>query len=155
MTFTPKQIEVLELLFKLSPKQRNRALQLAMIDPVPLPSNTLGTPQPKIARKSPAQNCTPVSTDSSLTGYSTGSERSEGSSGSASSGSAKRLHTKNRITRLATKLCKLYLNSQRMWDHLFSANNRMIDHRLESVLLKIKPALTHKGKRPCRSTMTI
>jgi hypothetical protein len=136
MAFTAEQIETLQMLFKLTSAQRNRALQLAIQEPKTPASPAIRRVQNNAAR------CpiTPPSSDSSLSASST--------TGSEGSGSAKkRLHSKNRITRLASKLCKIYLNSERMWAHLYGDNNRIIEHRLENVLHQIKTKLTHKEQK--------
>ena len=45
---------------------------------------------------------------------------------------------KNRVTRLASKLCKQFFASERIWNYLYGTNNRVIDHKLDEVIDKIK-----------------
>ena len=125
MAFNPGQLEVLQLLLNLSPEQRSRALKAALAnDRAPL--------SPSIRRtvSRPLSPRTPVSDDSSITGDSEASVAS-------GTPNRKRVHNKNRITRLATKICREYLNCQRMWDHLYSQSNRVIEHKLDDVLDQI------------------
>lgn len=122
MAFNPGQLEVLQLLLNLSPEQRSRALQAALLnDQAPL--------SPRIRRAPVSRLATPISDDSSIT-------NSEGSRASGTP-SKKRVHSKNRVTRLSSKICREYLNSERMWTYLYNDNNRVIDHKLDDVLDQI------------------
>ena len=105
MNFTQDQIETLELLFKLTPAQRKRALQLAVQDPKPPVSPAIRRVTAS-AQNSPTRS---ITSDSSCTASSSGDSKS-GSEG-------KRLHSKNRVNRLTSKICRQYLNSERMWAH--------------------------------------
>ena len=105
MSFTQDQIETLELLFKLTPAQRQRALQLVVQDPKPQVSPAIR----RVTAAAPNSPARSITSDSSCTASSSGdSQSSEG----------KRLHSKNRVNRLTSKTCQQCLNSERMWAHL-------------------------------------
>ena len=142
MAFTPEQIETLELLFKLTPAQRQRALQLAVQAPKPA-SPAISRVKNYDASRSPSHS---PSQDSSCTESTSGGSESA-SGGSESSGSNKRLHSKNRVNRLTHKICKQYLNSQRMWDHVYGENGRLLEHRLDAVLHQINRKLSYKEQK--------
>ena len=79
MTFTPEQIATLELLFKLTPAQRNKALTLAVATP-----RSPATPRVKGVVAAPLRS---PSTDSKCTEY---TARSDASSSSSKSGKRNR-----------------------------------------------------------------
>ena len=125
MPFSPKQLECLQIILNLSPEKRELALQAAM------ESNVKGSPY---ARRSICEYDIQVPpTDA----HSDSGISSVSSDLSSSSGN-KRIHVKNRVTRLASKLCKQFFASERIWNYLYGTNNRVIDHKLDEVIDKIK-----------------
>ena len=138
MAFNPGQLDVLRLLLNLSPEQRNQALQAVLEQD--------GAPMSPVVRRPPGREA----------GYRTPGSGSDDSSVTAASddgnGSGKkRVHTKNRITRLATKICQEYLNSQRMWSYLYGDNNRVVEHKFEYVLNQVKPTLTYEEQKTMKT----
>ena len=72
-------------------------------------------------------------------GYRTpGSDDSDITVASGDGGAKKRIHKKNRVTRLATKICQEYLNSQRMWQYLYNDSNRVVEYKFDRVLDQVK-----------------
>ena len=137
MAFNPGQLEVLQLLLNLSPEQRSRALQAALVnDKAPL--------SPCIRRAPDARPATPVSDDSSVTHHSEDSRASD-------TPRKKRVHSKNRVTRVSSKICREYLNSKRMWAHLYNDSNRVIDHKLDDVLDQISRKLEKSEQKTIKT----
>lgn len=137
MAFNPGQLEVLQLLLNLSPEQRSRALQAALVnDKAPL--------SPCIRRAPDSRPATPISDDSSVTHNSEDSRASD-------TPRKKRVHSKNRVTRLSSKICREYLNSKRMWAHLYNDSNRVIDHKLDDVLDQISRKLEKSEQKTIKT----
>ena len=127
MSFNPGQLEVLQILLNLSAEQRNRALQAAL--------QKDGAPMSPLVRRRPQTQ----------DGYRTpGSDDSDITVASGDGGVKKRIHKKNRVTRLATKICQEYLNSQRMWSYLYNDSNRVVEHKFDRVLDQVKRSLTYE-----------
>lgn len=133
MAFNPGQLEVLKLLLNMSAEQRERALQSVL--------EKDGAPRSPLVRRrqSAGGYRTPASDDSSVSAI---SEDGDG---------RKRVHSKNRITRLATKICQEYLNCERMWNHLYGSNNRVVEHKFDNVLDQIKVNLEYAEQKTLKT----
>ena len=133
MAFNPGQLEVLKLLLNMSAEQRERALQSVL--------EKDGAPRSPLVRRrqSAGGYRTPTSDDSSVSAV---SEDGDG---------RKRVHSKNRITRLATKICQEYLNCERMWSHLYGSNNRVVEHKFDNVLDQIKVNLEYAEQKTLKT----
>ena len=135
MSFNPGQLEVLQMLLNLSPEQRNCALQAVLVkDGAPM--------SPLVRRRPPTEDGyrTPGSDDSSITVAEDG-----GGSGK------KRIHKKNRVTRLATKICQEYLNSQRVWRYLYNDSNRVVEHKFDNILDQVRKSLTYDEQKTMKT----
>ena len=85
-------------------------------------------------------------------GYRTpGSDDSDITVASGDGGVKKRIHKKNRVTRLATKICQEYLNSQRMWQYLYNESNRVVEHKFDRVLDQVKKSLTYEEQKTMKT----
>lgn len=137
------------MLLNLSPAQRNEALQSALVSPLQSPVGSVpgsarrlkavNLDSPQHTSYKPRRIYTPVSDDSSIT------QSAEDSGGSEDSKT--RVHSKNRVTRLASKMCKDYLNSERMYNYLYGDNNRVIEHKLDYIIDQIKAQLTRAEQK--------
>ena len=139
-SFNPGQLEVLKLLLNLTPEQRSLALEAVLKkDGAPL--------SPHLRRETtPSGYLTPVSDDSSITN----SDDSKASGGKRGK-DRKRIHSKNRVTRLASKICQEYLNSERVWKHLYGENNRVVEYKLDDVLDQIKVKLVVQEQKTLKT----
>ena len=145
MAFTQSQLEVLKMLLQLTPEQRGKAFQSAIEQKPDDAQNTVDLANSPRRFQTPTRSLSINSDDSSIT------PSSEEGNNSDSSGGKRRLHTSNRVTRLASKILRDYLNSERVYNHLYGTNNRVVEHKLDNVINQIQKQLS-KPERKTQKT---
>ena len=120
MSFTPLQLQALQVLFNMSPEERQRTLAISM---------------------------TPNRLQTSVNDNSPHSSSGESDTRSVASDGEIRIHHKNQISELAKYLSKNWFSARKVWRHIYNDKNRICDERMNKILAQIQPKLTKKERK--------
>ena len=139
MSFTPLQLQALQMLFTMPPEQRQKALAICMTPPQNL-RTSVNSPQPATSVNSPQPAGSTWSCSSG-----------DGDTRSVSSDGDTRIHHKNNISELAKYLSKTWFSAQKVWRRIYNVHNRICNRKLNKILAQIKPHLTTKEQKLLKS----
>ena len=123
MSFTPLQLQALQMLFTMPPEERQKALAVCMTPPQPLraPVDSLRT----------AGSCS----------------SGDGDNLSVASNGDIRIHHKDKVSELAKYLVKTWFSARNVWRHIYNHNNRIDNQKLNKILEQIKPELSKSERK--------
>ena len=123
MSFTPLQLQALQMLFTMPPEERQKALAVCMTPPQPL--------------RAPVVSLRPAGSCSS----------GDGDNLSVASNGDIRIHHKDKASELAKYLVKTWFSARNVWRHIYNHNNRIDNQKLTKILEQIKPELSKSERK--------